>query len=85
MRSFSGIIDVERQNGIKKWLIYALRDRLKTDKVDKILRIFCNSPGINDEYKKKWLVEVAKTWWSSANRQIECVELDTMCSDIDMN
>ena len=77
---FSGIIDVERQNGIKKWLIYSQRERLKIDKVDKILRIFCNSPCINDVDKKEWLVQVAKIWWRTANRRIECAELDKLCN-----
>ena len=80
---FSGIIDVERQNGIKKWLIYSLRERLTTDKLDEILQTFCDSPGLTDEDKNKWLVEVAKTWRSSANKQTECDELDATCNDVD--
>ena len=78
---FSGIIDVERQNGIKKWLVYSQRERLLIGKIDKILRIFCNSPGIDGHDKKTWLVQVAKKWWSGANRQIECAKLDKICNN----
>ena len=51
-----------------------------------ILRIFCNSSSLEDiEAKKKWLVEVAKIWWSSADPQIECNELDVLCADTSDN
>ena len=65
-------------NGMKKWIVYARRERLLTEKLDRILRIFCNSPALGEEDKKKWLVEVAKIWWSLKDRQIECNELDVM-------
>ena len=81
---FSGIIDIERQNGIKKWIVHAKRERLLTSKLDQILRIFCNSPAITGtDIKKKWLVAVAKIWWSSADREVDCSELDVMCNECD--
>ena len=81
---FSGIIDVERKNGILKWTVYAKRERLLTEKLDKILRIFCNSPALDaGEERKKWLVAVAKIWWSAADRKIDCTELDNLCKDSD--
>ena len=48
---FNGIIDVERQNGIKKWLAYSQRERLAIENIDKILRMFCNSLGLDCEEK----------------------------------
>ncbi len=40
-----------------------------TPKVDKILRIFCNSPNDDDkDFKSEWLVNVAKICWSAADR-----------------
>ena len=85
---FSGIIDVERQNGIKKWICNAKRDSLLTSKLDQILRIYCNAPSMEDEYCKQWLTEVVKIYWAAANRSIDCKELDKICEeeeeDIDM-
>jgi hypothetical protein len=76
---FSGIIDIERQNGIKKWMLNARRESMLTTKLDMILRIYCNRPNCNDdEYLHPWLMEVAKKWYNAANRQIECDELDAM-------
>ena len=80
---FSGIMDVERQNGIKKWIVYSKRERLKVGKLDKILRIFCNSPGIASDELREWLIQVAKKWWSKADRDVDCDALDIMCNDDD--
>ena len=77
---FSGIIDVERHNGIKKWMFTARRHHINTDTMDKILRIFCNSPDVNTDEARKWCEAVAAIWWNnvSGNRQIECPELDEL-------
>ncbi len=77
---FSGIIDVERQNGIKKWMINARRESMLTTKLDKILRI-CNSPDRDDnEVFGEWLKEVVMLFWNARDRRIEFSELDTMCN-----
>ena len=83
MYLFSGIVDVERQNEIKKWICTAKRDRLLTSTLDMSLRTFCNSPDENDAASVHvWHVEVAKAYWKAADRNIDCKELDVMC-DID--
>ena len=58
----SGIIDVERCNGIKKYICNPRRDSLKNDKLDILLRIFYNSPDIEHETLNEWIIEVAKIW-----------------------
>ena len=51
----------ETANGVKKWILSAKKERLKPETLDMILRIFFNSPDINDyENKKQWLVHVLK-------------------------
>ena len=77
---FSGIMDVERQNGIKKWILTAQREGMKNGTLDMVLRIFCNAPKEGDvEALREWKVEVAKVFWIAAERRIECKELDNMC------
>eukprot|EP01083_Nonionella_stella_P161350 528374_1 len=80
MICFSGIIDVERQNGIKKWMFTARQEGMLTQNMDKILRLFCNSPNPKDDVNlKPWIMECLKIFWSNAERQIECQELDNIC------
>ena len=74
-------LDVERCNCTKKWMVPARRDSPKTEKLDKILRIYHNSPDIDDtEELNKWAVEVAKIWYGMKPRKYKCDELDTMCN-----
>ena len=78
---FSGVIDVERCNGTKKCMVPSFRDTLKTEKLDKILRIYYNSPDIDDiDELNKWAVEVVKIWYSIKPREYKCDELDRMCN-----
>eukprot|EP01083_Nonionella_stella_P112328 330329_1 len=53
MICFSGVIDVERQNGIKKWMFNARQEGMLTQNMDKILRLFCNSPNPKDDVNLK--------------------------------
>ena len=69
---FSGIIDVERQNGIKKWIYNAKRDRLLTS-------ISPNQEEV--DALRVWFVEVAKIYWKNADRVIDCKELDLLCAE----
>ena len=46
-QTFSGIIDVERKNDIKRWMIHAKRERLKTDKLNEMLQVLCLGLGFN--------------------------------------
>ena len=69
MTYFRGIIDIERYNGCKKWMITSRRMSKSINKVDKIMRIFINSPNMNDnEQRKKWSVAAA-IQWSQQDRQ----------------
>eukprot|EP01083_Nonionella_stella_P079037 216609_1 len=81
MICFSGVIDVERQNGIKKWMFNARQEGMLTQNMDKILRLFCNSPNPKDDVNlKPWIMECLKIFWSNAEkRQIECQQLDDIC------
>ena len=80
--SFSGVIDIERQNGVKKWICNAKRHSLLTETLDKLLRIYCNAPDLDDEeQKREWITAVAKIYWKSAERAIECKELDDICAE----
>ena len=78
MTFFSGVIDIERANGFKKWIVSAKRESLKSETLDMILRVFFNSPDIDDyENKKQWLVACAKIWNNMANRTSHnCEQLD---------
>eukprot|EP01084_Bolivina_argentea_P260210 439356_1 len=79
---FSGIIDVERCNGIKKWICNARREAMKTKKLDKILRIYYNSPDIDAvDILNKWVIEVAKIW-NRKNRDHTCLKLDALSGKI---
>merc|ERR1711971_469137 len=78
---FSGVIDVERKNGVKKWICCANREAMENETLDAILRIYCNAPsGEDEEELRVWLIEVAKVFWMAAERRIECAELDDMCA-----
>ena len=44
----SGVIDVERQNSTKKLMVNSKRMGLDDETVDKLLRIYCNSPGVKE-------------------------------------
>ena len=42
-----GIINIERHNGIKKWFMSTgKRDAMDTETLDKLLRMFENSPAM---------------------------------------
>ena len=77
---FSGVIDVERCNGTKKWMVPPKRDRLKTDKLNKILRIYYNSPDLGDSALNSWIINVAKMW-NRKNRNHTCDELNAICNE----
>ena len=70
MMYFSGVIDVERCNGMNKWMTPPQRNALKTEKLEKILRIYYNSPDVEEkEASQAWMIEVAKLW-NSKNKGI---------------
>ena len=53
---------------------------MDNETLDMILRIFCNAPNKEDiQALRVWRVEVAKVFWTAAERRIECKELDEMC------
>ena len=78
MTFFPGVFDVERANGSKKCIASAKRDGLKPETLDMILRIFFDSPDVDDyENKRQWLAACAITWRNMAKRKSHnCEQLD---------
>ena len=76
----SGVIDVERCNGTKKWIISPRRESMKTPKLNMVLRIYYNSPGIDDPELDEWISEVTKIWYNKGTK-IQCEELDRLCDE----
>lgn len=71
------------QDDITKWMINARRERMLTSNLDMVLRIYCNSPERDDKAAlTEWLMEVAKIFWTDADRDIACDELDDICNKI---
>ena len=54
---------------------------MKNDKLDILLRIFYNSPDIDDETLIEWIIEVAKIW-NRKNRDHNCVELNSISDKV---
>ena len=83
IKFFSGVIDVERCNGIKKWLINSRREAMRTEKLDMLLRIFYNSPGINNKDRlNEFIIESMKTWNNAAIRKHSCKKLNVLSGKI---
>lgn len=60
--------------GAREW------EKMLTEKLDMILRVFYNVPDIKDTDKlDKWLLEVAKVFWTMKQRELICPELDKLC------
>ena len=59
---------------------------LLVEKLDMLLRIFCNGPSEDDvEALRVWFVEVAKLYWEKAERKMKCEEQDILCMKNNVN
>ena len=55
------------------------REAIKTEKLNKILRIYYNAPVASDgEEFVRWICEVAKIWNNKRNSNLKCEKLDIL-------